>query len=166
MVLRVRSIRDNLVLGIDVSYQHGTDKNIYNGTVTDDETDNGGSLGVFVRRYQPIGAGFSLFGQAELRGNYSHSNADQPASTPALSHSNTYGFELQLYPGIAYAINHKWQLETSLPNFILINYSHIKSTEQYTGQPEQTYTSHNFGISTSLTGNNEFSVGVRYFVGG
>ena len=161
-----KAIRDNLVLGIGISYSHSSSKVDNAGTLTDNQTGNSGSLGVFIRRYKPIGAGFSLFGQAGLSGNYTHSNEMQPGATDLGAHANTYGFALNLYPGIAYALNRRWQLETSLPNFFLINYGHTKETQQFTGQPDLTSTNHNFGISSSLTGNDEFTVGVRYFIGG
>ena len=161
-----KAIKDNLVLGIDISYIHSSYSQSTADTSTDHQTDNGGLLGVFVRRYKPIGAGFSLFGEAELSGNYTHGNNVEPGGSQIFSHSNSYGFTLNLYPGIAYALNRKWQIEISLPSFLSMDYTHSKETQQYTGQTAQTSTNHSFGLSSSLTGNDEFAIGVRYIIGG
>lgn len=164
-----KAIRDNLVLGIDIAYFHSTSSQNPAATSSITQNENGFLAGVFLRRYKPIGAGFSLFGQAELSGNYSHSTAEMPSTAQfaeTSDHSNGFGFTLQLYPGIAYALNRRWQLETSLPNFFSINYNHYKETQQYNTQPAQSTSDHSFSISSSLTGSDEFTVGVRYFIGG
>jgi|SRR6185437_10274712 len=164
-----KAIKDNLVLGIDLAYTHFTASENPASTSSIAQTGNSFTAGVFLRRYKPIGAGFSLFGQAELSGNYSHSTGESPSTTQfaeTSDHSNGFGFTLQVYPGIAYALNRRWQLETSLPNFLSINYTHASSTQQYSGQPAESSGGHSFSISSSLTGNDEFTVGVRYFIGG
>lgn len=164
-----KAIRDNLVLGIDIAYFHSTSSQNPAYTSSISQTGNGFLAGVFLRRYKPIGAGFSLFGEAELSGNYSHSTAEMPSNAQfaeTSDHSNGFGFTLQVYPGIAYALNRRWQLETSLPNFLSINYIHDKETQQYNTQAAQSTSDHSFNISSSLTGNDEFTVGVRYFIGG
>ncbi len=164
-----KAIKDNLVLGIDLAYTHYTSSENPASTSSITQTGNSFIAGVFLRRYKPIGAGFSLFGQVELRGNYSHSSDESPSTTQfaeTSDHSNGFGFALQVYPGIAYALNRRWQLETSLPNFLSINYTHNSLTQEYNGLPAQTSGGHSFSISSSLTGNDEFTVGVRYFIGG
>ena len=161
-----KAIRDNLVLGIDFAYMHGTGDQTPAGTGSSSQTENGFTAGVFIRRYKPIGAGFSLFGQAEVSGNYSHSNYAAPSSGIVLSRYNDYGFALVLAPGIAYALSRKWQIETSLPNFLSVNYQYNKTTQQYNSSSPSSVDGHTFGFSSSLTGNDEFTVGVRYFIGG
>jgi hypothetical protein len=161
-----KAIRDNLVLGIDIAYMHGTDGQTPAGTGASSQTENGFTAGVFIRRYKPIGAGFSLFGQAEVSGNYSHSNYVAPSSNLVLNRYNSYGFALGITPGIAYALSRRWQIETSLPNFLSVTYDHNKTTQQYDNSPASSVDGHSFGISSSLTGNDEFTVGVRYFIGG
>jgi len=127
---------------------------------------NGGALGIFVRRYRPLGAGFPLFGQAELNGNYEHTNYTSPTANPADEHTNTYGLALTLYGGVVYTLNRRWQIETGFPSLLAISYSYTKQTQQFNSQPAESGSAHNFNFASSLTGNNAFTVGVRYFIGG
>jgi hypothetical protein len=160
-----KAIKDNLVLGIDLTYTHNSYTQTPAGASTQQQTMNGGGVGVFIRRYKPIGAGFSLFGQARLSGNYSRTNYVYPSSDIVLDHTDNYGLALNLYPGIAYSLNRKWQMEVGLPSFLAINYGHAKETQQNSGQPAVTAGGHNFSVTSSLTGNNVLTAGVRYFIG-
>jgi hypothetical protein len=162
-----KAIKDNLVLGLTISYDHGTN-------AQGDPTSFTGSsdlfgAGIFLRRYKPLGNNFYLFCQSMFSGSYSHGSSANPApnNNPS-SQSDNKGVEvrLQIYPGISYAITRRWQLETGLPNFFVVDYTHSKSTTNITGQPDQNSSGHSFAISSSITGNNEFTVGVRYFIGG
>lgn len=160
-----KAVKDNLVLGVDLGY------NFYSsgdpdGTTVNYTTQHGGSLGVFVRRYRPIGAGFSLFGQAEVSGNYTHVQYTTSTSNFVVGHSNSYGLGLNLYGGVAYALNRRWQMEAGLPNLLAVNYVHSRETQQYTGLPATLSSQHGFDLSSSLSGNDVFTVGVRYVIGG
>jgi hypothetical protein len=161
-----KAVRDNLVVGLDLSYGHSDFSYNASGNPAQTSSANSFTAGVFVRRYKPLGNGFYLFGQAELSGGYSHSSSFNPQTAESSSTENGYGVTLQLYPGIAYALNRRWQIETGLPNFFSIDYTHQKTTASYTnGVPDQTSTYHNFSLASALTGTNEFTVGVRYFIG-
>jgi hypothetical protein len=162
-----KAIRDNLVVGLDLSYGHNSSSNNLAGSPAETGTENGFTAGVFVRRYKPLGNGFYLFGQAELSAGYTHSSSSTPQpGEPSLA-ANGYETTLQLYPGIAYALNRRWQIETGLPNFLSIDYTHTKTTTSYTnGIPDQSSIYHAFDLASALTGTNEFTVGVRYFIGG
>jgi hypothetical protein len=162
-----KAIRDNLVLGLDLSYGHNSNSDNLAGSPAETGTVNSFTAGVFVRRYKPLGNGFYLFGQAELSGGCSHSSSSTPQPGEPSTAQNGYEITLQLYPGIAYALNRRWQIETGLPNFLSIDYTHSKSTTSYpNGIPDQSSTYHSFDLASALTGTNEFTVGVRYFIGG
>jgi hypothetical protein len=159
-----KAIKNNLVLGFDVTYGHATssEEQDYN------QTSNSFGAGVFLRKYKSLGNGFYLFGQSRIGGGYSHGSITNPNTTgnPVNNVSNGYNLSLQFYPGIAYAIDRRWQIEIGLPNFLAVNYSHSKETLSYIGQPDELSTSHDFNVASSLTGANDFSVGIRYFIGG
>ena len=155
-------IKDNLVLGFDLAYSHSkTDGNPGEST-----SGNGFTGGIFLRKYRSLGNGFYLFGQARLTGNYMHTTQDNPGGSQITSDvTNQYGFGLQLFPGIAYALNSKWQLEMGLTNFFVINYTHSEQTQTYTNQQDWHNTGEYFSAQSSLTGATTFTIGLRYFIG-
>ena len=164
-----KAIKDNLVLGVNITYNHYTNRdNSSNNSPEYNTSSNGFGAGVFIRQYKPLGNGFYLFGQAELDGAYSSGKLDDPTATNGYTKDDTkgYNFSLRLYPGIAYAINRRWQLETELAGFFAITYNHSKETSGYAGQPDVNSNSHNFDVSSSLTGGNSFVLGVRYWIPG
>lgn len=155
-------IRDNLVLGFSIAYTYyRQDDN--QGDVT---RGNGFAGSVFLRKYKPLGNGFYLFGEASLGGNYTHTSLNQPGSNSLLSQvTNDYGVTLNLFPGIAYAINPKWQLEMALTNFFVISYSHSKLTQSNPNQPDYHNTIDDFTAESAITGGDTFTIGLRYFIG-
>jgi hypothetical protein len=110
----------------------------------------------------------TVLGQGMLSSSYSHVVYNNPpgSGNPTANDAKSFGIALQFYPGIGYAINRRWQLETGLTNLFSIAYNHSKQSASYPNQPDQNSTDHNFSICSSLTGNNQFTVGVRYFIGG
>ena len=162
-----KAIRDNLVLGIDLNYIHQTTSTNASGSPISSTPLNQFSVGVFIRRYIILGNGFSLFGQAEIDGGYvNETSRNPPSSSPSGQALKESTVNLQLYPGIAYALNHHWQVETGISNFLAINYTHSKATTSYTGEPDQVSTGHEFNITGGITGTDFFVVGVRYIIGG
>ena len=157
-----RVVKDNLVLGFDIAYNYT--KSTYSSQ--QGSTGNGFAAGVFLRKYRPLGNNFYLFGQSRLSGSYMHTTLDQqPGSQPVSDVNNIYGFTLQFFPGIAYALNAKWQLEAGLPNFFAISYSNSKDTQTFTAQPDSHNNLRTFSVQSSLTGSTALSVGLRYFIG-
>lgn len=156
-----KAIKDNLVLGFDIAYTNG--KSGYTGTSSINS--NGFSAGIFLRKYKLLGNGFFLFGQSRLGGSYTHSSQDEPqGNQPTADVYNSYGFVLQFFPGIAYALNSKWQLEAGLPNFFGVSYSNSKETLSYSNQPDSHFNGHSFSLQSSITGSTALSVGLRYFI--
>jgi hypothetical protein len=162
-----KAIKDNLILGFDVTYGHGTssEKGVF------DETSNSFGAGIFLRKYKFLGNGFYLFGQSRLGGAYSHGSTTSPSDpnspyNPVSDVSNSFTLSLGFEPGIAYALNRKWQLEIALPDFFAVNYGHSKETVTYTSEPKDENASNNFSAASTLTGTNVVSIGVKYLIGG
>jgi hypothetical protein len=150
------------VLGFNIDYSHS--KYSEPGSSA---SGNGFGAGIFLRKYRLLGNGFYLFGETSLNGSYGHQAADEPAGNEPYSNTtNTYQFNLRFFPGVAFALNPKWQIEAGLPSFFQIAYSHSKQTEKFTTGSDQYYISRGFVVQSSLTGNSTLSVGVRYFIGG
>lgn len=155
-------IKDNLILGFDIGYSNG--RSDYTGS--SGINSNGFSAGIFLRKYKPLGNGFFLFGQSRVGGGYTHSSQNEPqGNQPSEDVNNTYNFALQFFPGIAYALNQKWQLEAGLPNFFSVSYSNSRETVSYTNQPDTHFNAHSFSLQSSITGSTALSVGLRYFIG-
>jgi hypothetical protein len=158
-----KAVKDNMVVGFDLFYG-------YSGTSSPASTYNGNyksnsfGAGVFLRRYQYLGSHFYFFGQGRLGSVYSTSTTTFPVnSTPYQNDTKDYGINLSFYPGISYAINDKWQLETGLPNLLAMTYVRGKSTNLITGNPPETSNYYVYSISSSLSNIYQLSVGMRLF---
>ncbi len=85
--------------------------------------------GIFLRQYLPLGKSFFLFAEEGVGAYKSKYNT---------SYNNTEGnktsFQLNIYPGIAYSIAKKIQLELSLMNLITIGHSIDKRKEIIAGE--------------------------------
>jgi len=161
-----KAVGDNLVLGFDITYGHGSSSQSQQYT----QTSNDVGAGFFIRKYKLLGNGFYLFGQARIGGDYSHASENDVVPpntiTPGITSNinDSYNISLQFYPGIAYAVNRKWQVEIGLPEFFAVNYNHLKQTTSTAGQPDQVSNGNSFEAVSSLSGTNSFSVGLRYVI--
>jgi hypothetical protein len=150
------AVKENLVAGVDLLFNQS-------------KTDNGGSVGevknlavgggVFLRKYAPLGKGFYLFGQGRVGANLTKNDYTNDLTGP-----DGKGFNIQagIYPGIAYSVNPKLQLEVGLPDVLNISYNQTK----YDATPNRTsFKSTGFSASTSVSASTNFlSVGVRLFI--
>ncbi|HXB07320.1 MAG TPA: hypothetical protein VNW04_09395 [Puia sp.] len=156
-----KAIKDNLVLGVDISYEHLW------GSYSPGSATTGNDLvaGIFLRKYIHLGQGFYLFGETTLSGGYMHNSQPvQQGSQLTGDVSDSYVASIRFFPGIAYALSPKWQLEVGLPSFLTIGYSHTKQTIGYTTLPDDIYNSHSW-TATAFTGASTLTAGVRYFIG-
>jgi hypothetical protein len=148
------AIQDNLVFGVDL---------LYTRIKQVPATTNTYGLGFFLRKYKYLGSGFSLFGQSRLGFGYSDLKASSDASI--YNSSKEYDIAFGFYPGIAYAINKHWQIETGFPNIVDVDYNHMRTVQPELGQPDLHTTTNSFTIGSSLSNSYQFSVGLRYFIG-
>lgn len=112
-----KAIRDNLVLGVTLSYNYGHTS--YTSTTNEYKTDQSTyGVGVYLREYQPIFKRFYLYEQEQLSLEY----VPKQGGDDLTSYSLNLGFT----PGIAYAISKHFQIETGLTNLFAATYSHSK----------------------------------------
>jgi len=151
-----KAVSEDLLVGLNLTYSYNKSKA---GAPAYINTQSGYGLGVFVRKYKMLGAGFALFAEGDLGGMYVLSNSypDGGAKPPA---NKSYTINAGFYPGIAYFISKHVQLETGLQNMGYIQYSHTKS-----GQDPQSYKSSNFTVGTSLNqALSSFVVGFKWVI--
>jgi hypothetical protein len=145
-----KAIKDNLVAGIDLTYAYSKTSQTNSGVTADNKTNSFG-LGVFLREYTPLGKGFSVFTQERLGGSYSKT------TTNGTENSKATGVALTFYPGIAYNISKRVQVETGFTNLVSISYSHSSSPSGYKYD--------NISAGTSLSNAlDNFVVGCRFLL--
>ncbi|HVU57075.1 MAG TPA: hypothetical protein VHD83_18565 [Puia sp.] len=120
-----RAVSDDLLVGLNLAYSHNKTKVGAPATIS---TQDGFGLGVFLRKYKTLGAGFALFAEGDLGGMYtlSRNYTDGGTKPPA---GKVYTINAGFYPGIAYFVSKHVQLETGLTNLAYMQYSHSKSQE-------------------------------------
>jgi hypothetical protein len=137
--------RKNRVAGINLLYQHQSynDKNL-NGHYY--------GLGFFLRQYQPLGKSFYLFAEEGIsgtKGSYSSLVSSNSYSKSKEEYANIYFF-----PGIAYGINKRLQLEIGMPELITLGYYHFSSefTDPLYDKNSRSYLYMNSGLSKTNVG--------------
>ena|SRR5215212_3840821 len=137
--------RKNRLAGVNLYYQHSShnDKKL-NG-------DHYG-LGFFLRQYQPLGKSFYLFAEEGINGTagrYSTTYSSNIYNKVKEQYANMYFF-----PGIAYGINKKLQLEIGMPELLTLGYSHQSSVSDNPsiGKYSQSNLYLNTGFSESSLG--------------
>ena len=149
-----KAVKDNFIIGIDLSYGHAQSDNQAACGTENIKIDSYG-LGFFLRQYFPLGKGFSLFTQEELGGSHSQTKENGIVTTKSTMLSMTF------FPGIAYAVSHRLQFELGLVNFFFFDYSHNKSGDDVTG-----YKSNTFSAGTGLTNNlQNMDIGCKFLLG-
>ena len=150
-----KAIKDNLVVGADINYSYYKNDNSYTAK------SNTYGLGVFIRQYKELGKGFYLFGQARSGASYNKQNNHDYNNGNSTDIDVVKGFTVQagLYPGIAYAVSKKFQLETGFNNLVYAEFDHSKSTPFNTSVPETKTNS--FSLGTSLSNFSGVTIGFR-----
>lgn len=162
----MKAIGNNLLWGINLDFSYQAQPDNY------DMHYNEYGIGTFIRKYKPLGHGFYLFGQSGLDFTY----GDQRISYPP-GYSDSYTeiknaiFSLGFSPGIAYAINPRWQVEVLLSDLFYADYAHDTETDLVANNniaPPATNVEKTNGfdfgsnLSTGLTG---LTLGIHYVIG-
>jgi hypothetical protein len=138
-------IKDNLVIGGNLGFSLSDMKN----DLGIDNKIRGYQVGVFIRKYKNIGVGgFYIFGQAGLNAGYVIQESDAPVNgyDDALKRTSV---SINANPGISFAVNKRFHLETGFSNLISLSYFNEKRDDN---SPNITgYTSNGFSLSTSLS---------------
>ncbi|MBO9199203.1 MULTISPECIES: autotransporter outer membrane beta-barrel domain-containing protein [Niastella] len=158
-------VKDNLVVGISLTYGHGKIKN--NGSELENKFNDYGA-GIFVRKYIPIVNRLYIFGEASA--NYENIKSEstsafgQNSRTKVVTKSSIGS--LEVIPGISFAVTKKFLLETSLNNLLGVAYTktEIKNTTS-PGNTKPIITKANqFTAGISSGGKVEFNVGFRFLL--
>lgn len=152
------TVKNNLVFGIRGGYQNDKIKYI----VSNFETSTKGYLGgLFLRKYMSLGKAFYLFG--ETGATYFYIKQDETATAQRIT--KIHGFDLYLYPGIAYAVNKRIHLELSLNDLVSLSYTK-NTTDNIAGGISQVHTeSKGFSFGTNFSTSSPLSVGFRFVLG-
>lgn len=151
-----RAVKDDLLVGLNLTYSYNGSKS--NGGTTIITRQNSFGLGVFVRKYKTLGAGFALFAEGDLGGTYNlWKNYVEGGTKPPANKG--YSINAGFYPGVAYFISKHVQLETGIQNMAYIQYGHSKTAPG--SMVEQK--SNSFMVGTSLSqALNSLVVGVKW----
>jgi hypothetical protein len=156
-------IKDNLVVGIKLGY--GRDKSENSSLYTIESKTNSYSGGFFVRRYIPVVNRLYVFGEASASfASFKEKSTQVDFNTNAQLKTITKGWTggIGVTPGVAFAINKSFQLETTLSNLFGIAYSHSK-----TSGPTATYVANKtdqFSAGIFTDGKVQFNIGCRFLI--
>jgi hypothetical protein len=152
-----KAVKENLLIGVlSLFYHNNTD-------VTLDFNDLKQSrygLGFFAREYKQIAkTRFHIFLQESLSGEYDHT--EQGFNTADKIDKKSHIINLGVYPGIAYNLSQRLQLESGFSNLLGLRYYHTKT---FAGTINPISSKVN-GISLYATADNvtQFYVGFRLF---
>lgn len=152
-------VRDNLAFGINTALSGGKNK-ASDGTVY--EKYRGGSLGLFVRRYMPLGKSFFLFGEAGA--GFSFDNTFRyPPNNAQEQTDKTNSWTLNLYPGLTYAVSKRLLLEAGLNGIAQASYS-VRKTRG-SNNPGGNTTSRISSFNTNASGAIPLNIGFRFVIG-
>lgn len=117
-----RFYRSNRMFGVNINYSHQKRSD-------DAQKSNYYGVGIFLRQYIPLGKSFYLFLEEGLFGQTGKQEENNPL-VPYLRETKYTGADLYVYPGVAYNITRKFQLELSLNRLLSINYNRQKDDYQ------------------------------------
>lgn len=153
-----KAIRENLVFGVNAGFSITDAKN---PATNGQQKTEGYNAGLFLRKYKNIGtSNFYVFIQGGVGANYQLQEQEGGYMTYDKAKRTTIG--LTAYPGVSYAINKKFHLESGLNNLIMINYYH---ENHETGSPVTTYKTNGFSIASSLNNSSSLYLGFRVLIG-
>jgi hypothetical protein len=159
------ALHENLIAGIELSYDYA--KYDQGNATIGGSTQNGKRYegGFFLRKYLPLAKNLYLFGQGSI--GYQRIDVEQTnyfggnQSTQDVTKGSA--LNLNLYPGISYAVTKKFYLELALNNLLGVNYEDTKTTSS---SPNSSGTSTRnekaFLVSSSLNNASSFSIGARF----
>ncbi|MGN6438736.1 MAG: hypothetical protein ACTHMM_19490 [Agriterribacter sp.] len=153
-------VKQNLVLGAELSYGNQHTTNTSPGNPERKEKDNYYGVGVFLRQYKNLGSsGFFLFLQSRLGGTLSRGTSEYSNGYDK-TESKGYSVNLNLSPGIAYAITPRFHFETGLNNLLYAGYQNTRykatgSTQSYDSK------SNSFNAGASVGSGLQWTIGFR-----
>lgn len=150
------ALKKNLIIGGDLILQSGKNENNNNSQET-----KGFGAGFFIRKYQPLGKGFYLFGQGRFGVGQTNTKSIAGNFPSIESNSKQTNVGLTVNPGVSYAINNKLQLELGLNELFYLQYSQ-GSTETENSPVESSF--NNFSIGSNIISSGGLVVGLRILI--
>lgn len=147
-------IKDNLVVGIQLSYTRNKVDNY--GYIGSTYKGNNYGGGFFVRQYVPVINRLYVFGQADA--GFSTGKAKQIQSDNSIKEIKGWSANLSITPGVSFAINKKFQIETGLSNLFHLRYAKSKGSGD-----EKMYTE-SLSTGISLEAQSPFYIGFRFLL--
>lgn len=155
-------VKDNLVVGIKLVYGRDKSENS-NGSTLESKTNSYGG-GFFVRRYIPVVNRFYVFGDASasyISFKEKATQLDYNSNAHLKTTTKGWASSISVTPGVAFAINKSFQLETALNNLFGITYSNSKTSGANTFYPRKT---DQFTAGIFTDGKIQFNIGCRFLI--
>jgi hypothetical protein len=152
------AVKENLILGVSLSY--GRSENTTNSDPSNPSIDRYTSYsgGVFLRKYLVLGKNFYLFGQGDL----GYTDYNQKSSSLSNSfNQNGWRTALGFSPGISYALNKRFHLETSLSNLLNLSYEKY-STDVFSSGNQNSRVKRSFSFNSNASPFSNFNIGFRF----
>ena len=122
-----KAIRENAVVGINLSYSHNSQNNYYTGnTGSLDYSRNTYTIGVFYRLYKSLGKDFYFFAEGSASYLGSTESGKDELGVKQLSGSGNGGI-INVYPGISYKVSKRFLMELSIPTLFSASYTSSKT---------------------------------------
>jgi hypothetical protein len=154
-----KAVQDNLIVGINITYQKTKTTNIGGAVNESNEKYYGG--GVFVRRYVPVISRLYVFGDVNVWARRYRSDGIPYAGATIKTQTKGGESGVSLTPGISVGINKKLQLETGFNSLFSTYYSKRKTTSSTNGY---NYTNETFGAGFNLENKSTFYIGFRLLI--
>lgn len=154
------AVKENTVVGLRLGYYHSRSEQP-NGTNEYVQTQDNYSAAIFYRRYLTLSSTFFLFGEGAAYYSRSKQGNTYPGSK-STQVNNAVG--VNLYPGVAYAVNRHIHLEVGLNNLADISYSSSNAQNVSSGITT-TSKSSGFNFSTNVSSSAPLTVGFRIVLG-
>ncbi len=146
-----KAVSDNTVLGGSLRFA------MYE--INGSKTSSSYGAGIFLRKYRPLGKGFYLFGESNLKFDYGTYKENFGINQIEEYKTKTYTVSIGLNPGLSYEITKRLQLELVFPDLISANYNWGKR-EGIGNATFYNRKTNGFGVNSNLSLNGISSVGI------
>lgn len=151
------ALKDNLVLGIGLSYQYTKDKSFSVDSRNDFNASQYG-IATYLKKYFSVNEKLALSLQGEVSYSWNDSNQDnsisQPGVTPTFnSETSSNQIFVGFRPGIAYRMNNRFALQAQLGSL-----GYFRSSNEGSEGFESTANGFNLSLNTQ-----DFNLGLTYF---
>ncbi|MDP5100988.1 MAG: autotransporter outer membrane beta-barrel domain-containing protein [Nonlabens sp.] len=151
------ALKDNLVLGLGLSYQYSKGES-FSETSSDDFNASQYGIATYLKKYFSINEKLALSLQGEVRYSWSESDQDrnftQPGVTPLFnSESSSNQLFVGFRPGIAYRINNRFAMQAQLGAL-----GYFRNSNKFDNDFESTANVFELSLNTQ-----DFNLGLTYF---